>query len=142
GHDAHAAFLGQPLDGDVHLPDDFEPAHDRGVHSRRRVHEIAEYAVDPVADARAAAVRLDVDIAGAVFYRCQDRDVDEVHDWATGDHLVEVGLGAFIDRFTLDDLEVLVAQRHQEFVDVDVAALVLADVFEDVALERQDWADF
>ena len=43
-------------------------------------HDVAQQAVDAVADAQVAGLRLDVDVAGAGAHGVGEHDVDEAHD--------------------------------------------------------------
>ena len=62
--DPGAAVLRQPALGDVQAGHDLEPADDRGHRAARDGHDVAQHAVDPVADPQRLALRLDVDVAG------------------------------------------------------------------------------
>ena len=63
--DPGPAVLREPPLGDVHPGDDLEPADDGRQGAARHGQHLAEHAVDPVADAQAVPLRLDVDVARA-----------------------------------------------------------------------------
>src|SRR5205823_5180526 len=64
GDEADAAFLWQASLGDVHLPDNFDARDDGRMDACRRLDQVAEHAVDAIANARAALVGFDVNVAG------------------------------------------------------------------------------
>ena len=137
GDDAHAAFLRQPFFSDIHLADDFDSRHDRRVHSCRRLHQIAKYAVDSVADARALFVRLDVDVAGLVTHGREQRDVHQIDDRAARDHLVQFGQRPFVHCFALDHFHLRISKRGEERVHRYIAGCVFLEKLADVRVQRQ-----
>jgi hypothetical protein len=62
-----AAILGEAALGDVEGAHDFNAARDGVLHLERGVHFFGEDAIDAVSDAELFFVRLDVDVAGALF---------------------------------------------------------------------------
>ncbi len=80
-HERHAAVLRQPLLGDVEVGHDLHARDDAGHHSARDRRGLAEHAVHAEAHAHlAAAVRLEVEVGGAVLHRLGDDRVDELDD--------------------------------------------------------------
>jgi len=141
GDDPNSPFLRQSLLGDVHLADDLDARDDGGVHPRRGFHQVAERTVDAVADAGALLVRLDVNIARTVADGGEHGNVDQAHNGAPGDHLVEVGDRPLINLLPLDNLEVGIGEGGEKGVDAHITAGVLPDELGDVGLEGQDGAD-
>ena len=137
GDDAHAAFLRHAFLGDVHLADHLHAADDRRMHAGRRLHQVAQHAVDAVPHARALLVRLDVNIAGAVLDRREQRDVDEIDDRAALDHAVQVRRRTFVNRLALDDFDIALDQAGEKRIDIDVAGGVFLQVFLDVRLNGE-----
>ena len=126
GDDVDAALLGQAAFGDVHFADDLDARDDGGVHAGRGGHQLAQVAVDAIADAGGLLGRLDVDVAGPVADGRHDRQVDQVDDRAAVDHLADFVGGVLIDGLALDDLDLALGQGDQERVDVHLLAQVLS----------------
>ena len=89
-----------------------------------RLHQVAEHAVDAVADARALLVGLDVDVAGPVADRRQERDVDQVDDRAALDHPVEVGDYGFFELVQPLNMACS-ADDHHDLFEVAVGRLLI-----------------
>ena len=112
--DAHldAAVLRQALLGDVQAGHDLDAADDGRLEAvdLRRQGLGLQHAVDAVADAQAAFLRLDVDVAGALVGGLDEDLVDQLDDAGLLGHLghfAVVGLEAF------EQFDVLVALLHQ-----------------------------
>ena len=76
--DRHAAVLRRPPFGDVELRHDLQTACDRRLQASRDRPEGAHDAVDARADGQAPALRLEVEIGGALVDRPRDEGVDPV----------------------------------------------------------------
>ncbi len=89
-HDLHAAVLRHALLGDVELRDHLDPRRELVLDHERRLRDLHQDAVEPVADAVELLVRLEVDVRDAGRDRV-DQDLLEVAD----DRRV-LDLGAFL----------------------------------------------
>ena len=78
--DLDPAVLGQPALGDVEAGHDLDARDDRGAELGRRRLDLAQHAVDAVADAQALLERLDVDVRGAGVDGARDHAADDPDD--------------------------------------------------------------
>ncbi len=104
-----AAVLRQAALGDVEARHDLDAREDRGAQLRRRRLDLAQHAVDAVAQAERLLERLDVDVGGALLDRARDDAVDDAHDRRLGGEVaqaLDVVLGAELALLArgLDDL--------------------------------------
>ncbi len=72
--------LGDAPLGDVEVRQDLDAGGERRLHLHRRLHDLLERAVDPVADPDLLLVRLDVDVADALHHGVGEEPVDELDD--------------------------------------------------------------
>jgi len=82
-----------------------------------------------------------VQIARAVLDRSKQRDVYEVDDGASLNHVIEAGVGVFVDLLTLDDGHVGLGQGGEKRIDIDVFTSVTLDEIADLRFERKHRAD-
>jgi len=124
--------LRTPPLSDVHLGHDLDAGDERRLQVLWWVHDIAQHAIHAEPDPQVAAVRLDVDVAGALLDRVEDQVVYQADDRRFAGHLLKVNL--FFLR--LNDFDVVFLDaRKDEYEDyfaharrlVEPGALVLAD---------------
>src|SRR5690606_31382555 len=92
---ADAAVLRHPPLRDVELGHDLQAADDGGRQPARRRWRFLEHAVDAVAHAQSAEVRLEVHVAGARLERLEQQEVHQLHDRrlvGEADEVVERGV--------------------------------------------------
>ena len=75
-----ATVLRDPALGDVEVREDLDARRERRLHLHRRLHDLLQRAVDPVAHPDFLLVRLDVDIGHALLDGVREQAVDELHD--------------------------------------------------------------
>ncbi len=100
-----AAVLRHPPLGDVELGQDLDAAGQRRLHLDRRLHDLEQGAVDPVAHPDLMLERLDVDVGRAPLDRVGQDAVDQL------DHrrVVDLRLGGGLLLVLLDHLDIAVA---------------------------------
>ena len=141
GDDVDAAVLRQAALGDVHLADDLDARDDGRVHAVGGGHQLAQNAVDAVADAGVAAV-------GSMWMSLAPSRMAVMIARLTR---LMIGLPStiwpiscavvLVDRLALDDLDLAFGQVDEERVDVDFLAQVLVLELGDVAFQGQHGVD-
>ena len=91
--------MGQPALRDIHLGEDLDAGHDRGVHLLGRGDDVAQQPVHADAHDRGIGLGLDVHIAGPALDRLPQHQIDKADDGRLVGGLFPAGLrlGAFFD---------------------------------------------
>ena len=79
-HDGDPTVLGVPPLDDVEIRDDLQSADDRRRHRRLDEQDVLELPVDPVPDAQAVLLRIEMDIGGLAVARLDQDVVDELRE--------------------------------------------------------------
>ncbi len=123
--DLDAPVLGQAPLGDVHLGHDLEAGDDGVLELHRRLHDLVEDAVDPVADPERLLVGFDMDIGGLALDGVGEDQVDQLDDRGI---LARLFQGADIDIVLLvDQLEVDILEISHDLGEGGALVVILVD---------------
>ncbi len=101
-HDVDATVLRQPAFANVHAAHDLDTASDSVQQMLGNFQGFVQSAIDPIADTHAPLGGLNVDVAGALFYRVEYNIIHQTNDWRLAGDLLDVA----------NVLDGLLDQRH------------------------------
>ena len=131
-HERDAAVLRRARLGDVHAAHHLQAHHHRRPVVLVQAADLAQHAVDAVADAQEALLRLEVDVGGAALHRVVEQRVDQPHHRLAV--FVELGGEALV--VDLAGLDLV-----QDAVDRELVAVVVLDRDGDLGVAREAQLD-
>jgi len=133
--DAYTAVLGHPPLGYIQVRHHLDARHDRRVQLQPRRHDLLQHTVDTVPDTQGAQIRLDMYIAGALLYRIEYDEIDQI-DYACALRLLLHHAQVLVVLLP-DHLHVRLLETFQEIVHVYLALVIAAYGGEYVLLTTQ-----